>query len=142
MSDEPLRKTIWTVRYGVPAGLALIGLVILGILQSSAGVEAWAMFTGAALAVLLLNVLYRIGARGDHERDVEASARDYYDAHGAWPTTTAASGRNWRLPAGVVTLEAEEAAAARRAATERDASDHAAVPARDAQPPAEDSPPA
>jgi hypothetical protein len=91
-------------------------VVILAILRSSVGLEAWAMLTGAALAVLLLNVLYRIGARGDADRDDEASARDYYDAHGEWPRTTAASGRTWTLPAGVVTLEAEQAEAARRAA--------------------------
>jgi hypothetical protein len=70
------------------------------------------MFTGAAGAVLLLNQLFRIGARGDHERDDEASARAYFDAHGDWPASVPASGgRRWSLPAGVVTAEAEEAAA-------------------------------
>jgi hypothetical protein len=102
------------VRYGVPATLALIGLVIVAIDHSSTGVEGWGMFTGAALAVLLLNVLYRIGARGDVDRGEEESARAYFDAHGDWPATAAATGRKWRLPAGVVTLEAETAAAARR----------------------------
>jgi hypothetical protein len=102
-----------TVRYGVPAGLELIGLVIVAIDHSSTGVEGWGMFTGAALAVLLLNVLYRIGARGDADRGEEESARTYFDAHGDWPAPAAATGRKWRLPAGVVTLEAETAAAAR-----------------------------
>jgi hypothetical protein len=104
------------VRYGVPATLALIGLVIVAIDHSSTGVEGWGMFTGAALAVLLLNALYRIGARGDADRGEEESARTYFDAHGDWPAPAEATGRQWRLPAGVVTLEAETAAAARDAA--------------------------
>jgi hypothetical protein len=38
------------VRYGIPIALALAGLICLGVLDESARVEAWAMFTGAALA--------------------------------------------------------------------------------------------
>ena len=101
---------MFTVRYGIPAGLELVGLAILAIDRTSTGLEAWAMLTGAGGAVLLLNGLYRIGARGDADRDEEESAREYFDAHGDWPTATPAGGRRWSLPAGVVTLEAEEAA--------------------------------
>jgi hypothetical protein len=43
------------------------------------------MFISAATAVLLLNVLYRIGVEGDKERDREAEARRYFDEHGRWP---------------------------------------------------------
>jgi hypothetical protein len=111
MPEERLRKTTWAVRYGVPAVLEVIGLVILAVTRSTTGVEGWGMFTGAAGAVLLLNQLYRIGARGDLERGEEESAREYFAAHGDWPDTVAAGGRKWTLPAGVVTLEAEEAAA-------------------------------
>ena len=44
-----------------------------------------ALFISAASAVLLLNVLYRIGAEGDKERDREEAARAYFDEHGRWP---------------------------------------------------------
>ena len=49
----------------------------------------------AASAVLLLNVLYRIGVQGDKERDTEQSARDFFDEHGHWPDEppSAARGR-------------------------------------------------
>ncbi|MEA2313285.1 MAG: hypothetical protein QOE28_3253 [Solirubrobacteraceae bacterium] len=129
MPESQLRKTTWTVRYGIPLGLAVIGLAILAIDRSTTGVEGWGMFTGAAGAVLLLNQLYRIGARGDADRDEEESARAYYDAHGAWPTSAPASGRRWSMPAGVVTDEAEEAAT--RARTRADA-----APGDDGEPPA------
>jgi len=43
------------------------------------------MFVGVAAAILLLNVLYRVGVSGDEERDREAAARDYLDEHGHWP---------------------------------------------------------
>ncbi len=44
-----------------------------------------ALFFSAASAVLLLNVLYRIGVQGDKERDREDEARAYFDEHGRWP---------------------------------------------------------
>ena len=49
------------------------------------GVAAGAMFVSAATAVLLLNVLYRIGVEGDKERDREEAARRFFDEHGHWP---------------------------------------------------------
>ena len=35
--------------------------------------------------MLLLNVLFRMGAEGDRERQAEEAARDYYTKHGHWP---------------------------------------------------------
>jgi hypothetical protein len=49
------------------------------------GLAAGALFFSAGTAVLLLNVLYRIGVEGDKERDTEQSARDFFDEHGHWP---------------------------------------------------------
>jgi hypothetical protein len=43
------------------------------------------MATGAALAVLLLNGLFRLGAQGDREREAEEAAREYYARTGHWP---------------------------------------------------------
>ena len=43
------------------------------------------MCVGAGLALLLLNVLFRYGAKGDRERDQEEAAREYFGKHGRWP---------------------------------------------------------
>jgi hypothetical protein len=43
------------------------------------------MATGAALSVLLLNWLFRLGAAGDRERADEEAAREHFARHGRWP---------------------------------------------------------
>ena len=73
------------LRYGLPAVLVAAGFVLLFTGDESNRWDGWAMCLGAAGAVLLLNVLFRIGAKGDEERDREAAARDYLAEHGHWP---------------------------------------------------------
>jgi hypothetical protein len=73
------------VRYVLPGVLIFLGLILLPINPSDLGVELFAMLVGAGLSVLLLNVLFRFGAKGDEERQAEADARDYYSRHGHWP---------------------------------------------------------
>jgi thiamine transporter ThiT len=73
--------TLAAVRYGIPAALFIAGMVVWGIGSVAAG----AMFISAATAVLLLNVLFRIGIEGDKARDREEEARRYFDEHGHWP---------------------------------------------------------
>ena len=73
------------VRYGIPLLLALTGIVLLFAADASVAPEAWAGFTGAGIAVFLLNILFRIGVEGDLERDKEDEARAYFDRHGRWP---------------------------------------------------------
>lgn len=73
------------VRYGIPLLLALTGIVVLFAADANVAPEAWAGFTGAGIAVFLLNVLFRIGVEGDFERDREDEARAYFDRHGRWP---------------------------------------------------------
>ncbi len=70
------------VRYGIPLVLLIAGVVVGAAAESVAGA---ALFFSAASAVLLLNVLYRIGVQGDKERDREDDARAYFDKHGRWP---------------------------------------------------------
>ena len=43
------------------------------------------MLVGSGLALLLLNVLFRYGAKGDKDRDAEEAAREYFAQHGRWP---------------------------------------------------------
>ena len=73
------------VRYGLPALLVLAGFVLLVAAPDSTRYEGFSMCVGAGLALLLLNVLFRMGATGDRERDREQAARDYLDEHGHWP---------------------------------------------------------
>ena len=69
------------VRYGIPAVLFIAGMVV----WATGGVAAGALFISAATAVLLLNVLFRIGVEGDKDRDREDEARRFFDEHGRWP---------------------------------------------------------
>jgi hypothetical protein len=72
------------IRYGIPAVLVIAGIVVTGT-GGHLGVAAGALFISAGSAVLLLNVLYRMGVEGDKERDREEAAREYFDQHGRWP---------------------------------------------------------
>jgi hypothetical protein len=72
------------IRYGIPLVLILAG-VIVSATAGGVGIAAGALFFSAGSAVLLLNVLYRIGVEGDKERDREEQAREYFDQHGRWP---------------------------------------------------------
>jgi hypothetical protein len=73
------------VRYALPVVLVLVGVVLLALEPNSIGVEGFAMALGAALSLLLLNLLFRAGVRGDRERAREDAAREYFARHGRWP---------------------------------------------------------
>jgi uncharacterized membrane protein YccC len=76
---------MFAVRYVLPAVLILAGFVLLAVGGPSNRWDGFAMCVGAGLAVLLLNVFIRIGAKGDQERDREEAAREYLAEHGHWP---------------------------------------------------------
>ncbi|HLM28247.1 MAG TPA: hypothetical protein VK304_14900 [Thermoleophilaceae bacterium] len=94
------------VRYGIPAAFVLAGFVVL-VLDNDAWV-AWAGFVGAGIAVLLLNVLFRMSFQGEADRDREQEARDFFDRHGRWPDQQERRAREWRLPEGAATPESEK----------------------------------
>jgi uncharacterized membrane protein len=73
------------IRYGLPGALIVAGFVILIVADGAVRWDGWAMCVGAGLSVLLLNVLFRFGARGDREREAEEAAREYFARHGRWP---------------------------------------------------------
>jgi uncharacterized membrane protein YccC len=73
------------IRYGLPAALVLAGFVVLFVADGTTRWDGFAMLVGAGLAVLLMNVLFRLGAKGDDERQAEDEAREYFSAHGHWP---------------------------------------------------------
>jgi hypothetical protein len=76
------------VRWWLPLGLIAIGVVMLligAMASDDITAEGGALIVSAGLAVWLLNALYRVGVRGDRERDREQEARAYFDRHGRWP---------------------------------------------------------
>jgi len=73
------------LRYGLPAVLVVAGFVILFTVDGNLRWEGWAMCVGSGLSILLLNALFRYGAKGDDERVRETAARDFYAEHGYWP---------------------------------------------------------
>ncbi len=93
------------VRYGIPLAFVVVGFAVLIV---TGDFVSWAGFVGAGLAVLLLNVLYRMSFEGERDRDREEEARAYFDRHGRWPDQQEARAREWRLPEGVTSPEGEE----------------------------------
>ena len=76
---------VFNLRYTLPGVLIVLGLIALPVDPAGEGVELFSMLVGAGLSVLLFNVLFRLGSRGDDERTTEAAARDYFAEHGHWP---------------------------------------------------------
>ena len=74
-----------TIRYVLPLVLFIAGWVILFTVDDNIRWDGWAMCLGAAGAIVLLNVLFRYGAKGDEERRAEDHAREYFARHGHWP---------------------------------------------------------
>ncbi len=76
------------VRFWLPVAICAVGatmLLVALIRQDDVWGEGGALVLSAGLSVWLLNVLHRVGVRGDRERDREAEARRYFDEHGRWP---------------------------------------------------------
>jgi hypothetical protein len=76
---------VFAIRYVIPAVLFAGGLILLAIEPNATGLEGFAMATGAALSVLLLNWLFREGVRGDETRRREEDAREQFAKTGRWP---------------------------------------------------------
>jgi hypothetical protein len=87
--------TLNFVRYGIPLLLFLAGMIVAAT-SGRIGMAAGAMFISAAAAVLLLNVIYRIGVEGDKTRDREEEARRFFDEHGRWPDEPESAARRPR----------------------------------------------
>ena len=104
---------LFSFRYAIPAVLVLFG-VVYAIVDWPVGAEAFSLFAGAGLSIVLLNVLFRVGVAGEAERDAERSARDHFSEHGEWPEEEPKREREWKLPEGIATPESE-AEDARRA---------------------------
>lgn len=82
----PSSPLVRLMRWWIPAGLCLLGLILLVADDFNAlGVDAFAAFAGAGSSMWLINFLWRLGISGDEERDLEAVDRVYLQQHGHWP---------------------------------------------------------
>jgi hypothetical protein len=107
MPDRASEIGLWLVRYGIGVVMVLAGIVLL-VAVPGTGVEGFAMAVGGGLAVLLLNLLFRMGVAGDEDRAREEDARQYFDQHGVWPDEPPPKARRWNLPAGVAPPENDD----------------------------------
>jgi len=87
VNNQPASAGGWlllVVRYVIPLAVVIAGIVVFVVAPDTSRYEGAAAFIGAGLSILLLNVLYREGVRGDRERDEEERARTYFDEYGHW----------------------------------------------------------
>jgi hypothetical protein len=73
------------VRLWLPLLIILAGVVLAIAVGTDAAWKGGALLVSAGLSVWLLNVLFRLGVRGDSERRAEESAREQFDRTGRWP---------------------------------------------------------
>ena len=85
MKARLARPTVFFFRYGLAAIFIVTGFVLLFVAPPASRYEGFSMCVGSGLSILLLNVLFRMGAKGDHDRQAEEAAREFYARHGHWP---------------------------------------------------------
>jgi hypothetical protein len=77
-------KAIHLVRYGVPAGIALAGVITIVAGSSSVATAAGIALIGAAVLVYEIGILARLSVSSQHERDREQFAREEFSRTGRW----------------------------------------------------------
>jgi len=73
------------VRIWLPALVVVGGVLAIALGPADIRWEGGLGIVAAGLAIWLINLLFRMGATGDRERDAEEEARAYFDRHGRWP---------------------------------------------------------
>jgi hypothetical protein len=77
-------KAVDVVRYGVPGGMVVLGVVLIltgGENATGAGI----VLIGSAVLVVLAAALLRFSLGETKDRDSEQAAREHYLEHGRWP---------------------------------------------------------
>lgn len=72
------------VRIGLPAVIALAGVVLLA-LGGDAAQGAGIVLIGVAALVVLANLLIRLGLDSERDREREEERRRWFSRHGRWP---------------------------------------------------------
>jgi hypothetical protein len=94
--SRPVRLLLGATRIVLPIMIALVGVVLIVIGQTSGGATgthgtsatvaaAGVALIVAAIIVWMLNWMYRLSVASNQEREVEEAAREYFDRHGRWP---------------------------------------------------------
>jgi len=73
------------VRVWLPIVIIASGILLALIVRTDAAYEGGALLVSAGASVWLLNAFFRIGVRGDEERDDELAAREEFERTGRWP---------------------------------------------------------
>lgn len=73
------------VRVWLPILIIVSGALLALIVGTDAAYEGGALLISAGASVWLLNAFFRIGVRGDEERDDEHRAREEFERTGRWP---------------------------------------------------------
>ena len=73
------------VRVWLPIVIIVSGILLALIVRTDAAYEGGALLVSAGASVWLLNAFFRIGVRGDEERDEELAAREEFERTGRWP---------------------------------------------------------
>ncbi len=76
------------VRIWLPIVIIVSGVLLAAIGRTDAAYEGGALLVSAGASVWLLNTFFRIGVRGDEERDDEVAAREEFERTGRWPDET------------------------------------------------------
>jgi hypothetical protein len=73
------------LRYGLPAGLVLAGVIILSFGSESVRYDGFGLCAGAGIALAVFAQLIRLNTSGASDREDEEAARRFYTEHGHWP---------------------------------------------------------
>jgi hypothetical protein len=90
---QEYRRTLFVVRYVLPAALTLAGLIVIVIHPRGTALHGGLGIIGAGLAAFLFAFLARVSMSGDEFRDHEEEARRFFDEHGHWPDEDASKAR-------------------------------------------------
>lgn len=93
---RPVRLLVFLLRFGVPAGIAVAGVVLIVLGHGRVHGSGWTQWGNtragagvaliiAALIVWLMGWMFRMSVQSNRERDAEEEARRYFDRHGHWP---------------------------------------------------------
>ncbi len=78
-------KAIHLVRYGIPSGIALAGVITIVVGSSSVATAAGIALIGVAVLVYGIGIMARLSVSSQHERDREQDAREEFSRTGRWP---------------------------------------------------------
>ena len=77
-------KPIHLVRYGVPAVIALAGVITIIVGSSSVATAGGIALIGVAVLVYGIGILARLSVSSQRDRDREQRARDEFSRTGHW----------------------------------------------------------